>query len=82
MEKFSPETNRPDMRPFILYSIYPRPSFAKVVNLKPTHNQPYCVAHLRNLIKIINYRPTHNPTHIYSCAGDFIDMILASRVLF
>ena len=48
MEKFFPDTNMPDMRPFILYLINLRPSFAKLINYKPTHNQPYCVPHLRN----------------------------------
>ena len=70
MEKYFPDTNMPDMRPFILYSISLRPSFPKLINYKPTNNEPYCVPHLRNEIKFINYRPTHNPTHLYFCAGD------------
>ena len=39
-----------NMQPFILYSINLRPSFAKLIitSYKPTHNQPYCVPHLRN----------------------------------
>ena len=48
MEKFFPDTNVPDMRSFILYAINLRPSFAKLINYKPAHNQPYCVLHLRN----------------------------------
>ena len=39
-----------------------RPSFAILINYKPTYNQPYCAPHLRHYIKPINYRPTHNPT--------------------
>ena len=53
MEKFFPDTNMTDMRPSILYTINSRPSFAKLINYKPTHNQPYCASHLRNRTKLI-----------------------------
>ena len=47
-EKFFPDTNMPDMGPFILYSIHLCLSFAKLINYIPIHNQPCCVPHLRN----------------------------------
>ena len=48
IEKFFPDINMPDMRPFMLYSINWRPSFPKLINYKPTHNQAYCVPYLRS----------------------------------
>ena len=39
MEKFFPDTNTSDMQPFTLYWIHLRPSFTKLINYKPTHNQ-------------------------------------------
>ena len=70
MEKSFPDTN---MRPLILHSINLRSSFPKLINYKPTHNQPYCVSDLRTQIKLFNHRSTHNPTHRYFCAGDIIN---------
>ena len=55
MEKSFPDTN---MRPLVLHSISLRPSFPELINYKPTHNQPYCVPHLRNEIKVFKNRQT------------------------
>ena len=49
MEKVFADTMT-DMRPFVLYSINLRPSFAKLINYNPAHNQLYCVPNLRNWI--------------------------------
>ena len=38
----------PDTMP---YPIYLLSSFAKLINYKPIHNQPYCVPHLRNKLE-------------------------------
>ena len=48
VEKFFSDTNMPDMRPVILYSINLRPPSEKLINYKPTHTQPYGLPHLRN----------------------------------
>ena len=47
MEFLFPDTIS-DMPPFTVYTINLRPSSAKLINYKPTHNHPYCVPHLRN----------------------------------
>ena len=47
MEKSFPDTNMADIRPFIFYSINLCPSFAKLINCKPTHNHPYCFPQFR-----------------------------------
>ena len=76
MEKFFPDTMS-DMRPFISYSISLRPIYAKLVSYKPTHNQPYCVPHLRNLAKLINYRqPTAQSICIFVLGCAYLIKIL------
>ena len=56
MEKFFPDTIMSDMRLFILHSINLRPSFAKLINCRTTHNptQMYvCAGDIINMIPFL-----------------------------
>ena len=78
MEKVFPDTNMPDMRPFILYSINSRPPLPKLINYKTTH-KPTPLRPSFAKLKLIMDQPTTQPIWYFFYAGDII--ILPSRLL-
>ena len=80
MENYFSDTNMSDMQPFILYSIYLRPTFAKLFNT--TINPIASLICETKLKRLTIDQPTTQPICIFVLVKYTIFMMLQSRIIF